>query len=113
MDGAVLDVLLRKARQIRKSLGITVPVPTDSETVMETVLKTLFFRTAPERQLSLEDFMPLDTGETIQNVHKRWDEAADREKEQPDQFAQRAIKPEEIDRELRGDRQRSWRSRMR
>jgi len=101
VDGAVLDVLLRKARQIRKSLGITVPVPTDSETVMETVLKTLFFRTAPERQLSLEDFMPLDTGETIQNVHKRWDEAADREKISRTKYAQHAIKPDEIDRELR------------
>lgn len=101
VDGAVLDVLLRKAREIHRTLGITVPVPTDSETVMETVLKTLFFRAVPERQLSLEDFMPLDTGETIQNVHKRWDEAAAREKESRTRFAQRSIKPEEIDRELK------------
>jgi len=101
IDGAVLDVLLRKARQIHKSLGITVPVPTDSETVMETVLKTLFSRAVPERQLTLEEFFPLDTGETIKNVHKRWDEAAAREKESRTRFAQRAIKPEEIDRELK------------
>jgi len=101
VDGAVLNVLLRKAREIRKSLGVTVPVPTDSETVMETVLKTLFFRTAPERQLSLDEFMPLDTGETIQNVHKKWDEAADREKISRTKYAQHAIKPDEIDRELR------------
>ena len=101
IDGAVLDVLLRKARQIHRTLGITVPVPTDSETVMETVLKTLFSRAVPERQLTLDEFMPLDTGETIKNVHKRWDEAAAREKESRTRFAQRAIKPEEIDRELR------------
>lgn len=101
VDGAVLDVLLRKARQIRKSLGITVPVPTDSETVMETVLKTLFFHAGPSgRQLSLGEFIPLETGETLKDVHKRWDEAADREKESRARFAQRAIKPEEIDREL-------------
>jgi superfamily II DNA or RNA helicase len=100
VDGAVLDVLLRKAREIRNSLGITVPVPTDSETVMETVLKTLFFRAVPERQLALTDFIPLDTGETIQNVHKRWDEAAAREKESRTRFAQRAIKPDEIEKEL-------------
>ncbi|OPY37361.1 MAG: ATP-dependent helicase HepA [Methanoregula sp. PtaU1.Bin051] len=101
VDGAVLDVLLRKAREIRNSLGITVPVPTDSETVMETVLKTLFFRAVPERQLALTDFIPLDTGETIQNVHKRWDEAAAREKESRTRFAQRAIKPDEIEKELK------------
>lgn len=101
VDGAVLDVLLRKAREIRNSLGITVPVPTDSETVMETVLKTLFFRAVPERQLSLTDFMPLDSGETIQDVHKRWDEAVNREKESRTRFAQRAIKPDEIEKELK------------
>lgn len=102
IDGAVLDVLLRKARQIHKSLGITVPVPTDSETVMETVLKTLFFHSGPEgRQLSLGEFIPLETGDTITDVHKKWDEAADREKESRTRFAQRAIKPEEIDRELK------------
>lgn len=101
VDGAVLNVLLRKAREIRKSLGVTVPVPTDSETVMETVLKTLFFRTAPERQLSLDEFMPLDTGETIHDVHKKWDEAADREKISRTKYAQHAIKPDEIDHELR------------
>jgi hypothetical protein len=102
VDGVVLDVLLRKARQIHKSLGITVPVPTDSETVMETVLKTLFFHAGPaERQLSLGEFIPLETGDTITDVHKKWDEAADREKESRTRFAQRAIKPEEIDRELK------------
>lgn len=100
VDGAVLDVLLRKAREIHRTLGITVPVPTDSETVMETVLKTLFSRAVPERQLTLSDFIPLDTGETIQNVHKRWDEAAAREKENRTRFAQRAIKPDEVAREL-------------
>ncbi|MCX6690978.1 MAG: C-terminal helicase domain-containing protein, partial [Methanoregula sp.] len=101
VDGAVLDVLLRKARQIHKSLGITVPVPTNSETVMETVLKTLFFKAVPGKQPTLAEFIPLDTGETIQDVHKRWDEAVDREKKSRTLFAQRAIKPEEIDRELR------------
>jgi superfamily II DNA or RNA helicase len=101
VDGAVLDVLLRKARQIHKSLGITVPVPTDSETVMETVLKTLFFHAEPDRQLSLGEFITLESGDTIKDVHKRWDEAADREKESRTRFAQRAIKPEEIDRELK------------
>ena len=39
VDGAVLDVLIRKAVQIHKTLGITVPVPMDSTTVSEAVSK--------------------------------------------------------------------------
>ena len=95
MDGAVLDVLLRKAKEIHHDLGITVPVPTDSETIMEAVLKTLFFRAPQVQQLNLF------TEPIVQDVHRRWEEAASREKESRTRFAQRAIKPDEVDRELR------------
>jgi hypothetical protein len=98
VDGAVLDVLLRKAKEIHRDLGITVPVPMDSETIMEAVLKTLFFRApqAPQiQQLNLFE-EPM-----VRDVHRRWEEAASREKESRTRFAQRAIKPDEVDRELR------------
>lgn len=99
VDGAVLDVLLRKAAEIRKSLGVAVPVPVDSESVMEAVLKALFTRGEElwrgYYQLTLfEDTAVLD-------FHRRWDEAAGREKESRTRFAQKAIKPEEVERELR------------
>ena len=42
IDGAVLKVLLRKAGNIHKNLGITVPLPVESEGIMETLLKALF-----------------------------------------------------------------------
>jgi superfamily II DNA/RNA helicase len=42
VDGAVLEVLIRKALQIHK--GITVPVPMDSTTVSEVVFKSSFDR---------------------------------------------------------------------
>ncbi len=94
VDGAVLDVLLRKAAEIRKSLGVAVPVPVDSDSVMEAVLKALFSR-RNYYQLSLfEDVKVLD-------FHRRWDEAAGRERESRTRFAQRSIKPEEVERELR------------
>ena len=44
VDGAVLEVLIRKAVQIHKTLGITVPVPMESATVSEAVFKSLFDR---------------------------------------------------------------------
>lgn len=94
VDGAVLDVLLRKAKEIHRSLGITVPVPVDSETVMEAILKALFSRGDRMDQLSLfED-------PAVGQLHRRWDQTATREKENRTRFAQRAIKPEEVKREL-------------
>lgn len=100
VDGAVLDVLLRKARQIHRSLGIYVPVPMDSETVMEAVLHSLFTQARADRaQLSFFDDAG-DAARLSKLVHDEWDRAADREKQSRSRFAQRAIKPEEIEREL-------------
>ena len=44
IDGVVLEVLLRKHRKIRGSLGISVPVPVDTERVMSAILHTALLR---------------------------------------------------------------------
>lgn len=95
VDGAVLEVLLRKARSIHKDLGISVPVPVNSQTVMEAVLESLFFRGKDASQLQL--FEAPDAA----RLGNLWDRAVEREKESRTRFAQRAIKPDEVDRELR------------
>lgn len=41
IDGVVLKVLLRKAREIRERIGISVPFPEDSRTVTDAVLKAV------------------------------------------------------------------------
>jgi len=94
VDGAVLEVLLRKARYIHKSLGISVPVPVDSETVMEAVLQSLFFRGKDASQMQLFD------APEARELGRLWDRAAEREKESRTRFAQRVIKPDEVEREL-------------
>ena len=100
VDGAVLDVLIRKAREIHKALGIYVPVPVDSETVMETVLKSVFARSYEgKRQLSLFDRSDM-ASEVVRSFHYQMDLAAEREKETRSRFAQRSIKPDEVQREL-------------
>ena len=99
VDGAVLDVLLRKAREIRKSLGVMVPVPVDSETVMEAVLKALFFR-GPQPPQPQQLALPLFDQPEVKDFHRRLDQAAEREKTSRSRFAQRAIKPDEVQREL-------------
>src|SRR5258708_28998964 len=44
IDGVVLEVLLRKHRTIRSSLGISVPVPADTSKVLEAVFEGLLLR---------------------------------------------------------------------
>ncbi len=102
MDEAVMRVLLRKAVRIHQTLGISVPLPVESGTVVETLIATLFQPTVEQltlfdtaRQMTLLDAVP-----GLQEVDLVWDRAVDREKESRTRFAQRRIRPEEVAREL-------------
>ncbi len=101
IDGVVLDVLIRKAVRIHRSLGVSVPLPANSETVMEVVLKALFLRGGSKPsmpgQLSLDLDLPLVT-----DLHREWDRAVLREEERLNRtrYAQRSIHPDEVQREL-------------
>jgi len=103
VDIAVLDVLIRKAGEIRRTLGVTVPVPVESETVMNSVLRSLFFKPPKARQTTLASFVEDPTNEdgaAVMEVHRQWDAAAAREKVSRTRFAQKGIKPEEVEVEL-------------
>lgn len=99
VDGAVLEVLIRKAVAIHKTLGVTVPVPMDSATVSEAVFKSLFDRQTDAQQLSLLNLID-DEDSAIDRIHQSWDRAVEREKVSRTRFAQRAIKPDEVEQEL-------------
>ena len=99
MDGVVIRVLLNKAREIHQALGTHVPVPEESETVTQAVLKALFFRgrtveeAIPQMELGLE--IP-----EVAALHRSWDLDVARERENRTRFAQRALKPDEVRQEL-------------
>ncbi len=97
IDLAVLDVLIRKAVSIRKTLGITVPLPIDSSTIQTAIFKSLFEQPSSVQQLTLDLFQ---AGSPVAEVHSRWDKAVDREKQSRTKFAQQSIKPLEIETEL-------------
>jgi superfamily II DNA or RNA helicase len=99
VDGVVIRVLLNKAREIHQALGTHVPVPEESETVTQAVLKALFFRgrTVDEAMPQME--LGLELPEVVA-LHRSWDLDAARERENRTRFAQRALKPEEVRREL-------------
>lgn len=99
IDGAILNVLLRKAESIRKSLGIAVPLPQDSTRVLEAIFEALFMRgRANPQQLSL-DFDDADT--RLASMEKDWENATEREKRSRTVYAQASVRPEEVARELR------------
>ena len=96
IDGIVLDVLLRKHEQIRKALGISVPVPDRSDDVVQAILEGLLLRDAPGEQLAFEGIGL----EKRTELHREWDSAAARERQSRTKYAQAGIQPAEVAREL-------------
>jgi superfamily II DNA or RNA helicase len=107
IDGVVLDVLLRKHKKIRSSLGISVPVPVDTEQVIQAIFEGLLLkgqkRSTGEGAMILpgmEDFF----APQMQDLYGKWEAASEREKRSRTLFAQETIKTEEVARELQAVR---------
>lgn len=100
IDGMVLEVLIRKHRKIRTSLGVSVPVPLDTSDVLEAIAEGLLLR---RKEPDLEGFLP-GLEEYVRpkttDLHRAWDAAAEREKRSRTMFAQGSIHVEEVEREL-------------
>jgi superfamily II DNA or RNA helicase len=96
VDGIVLEVLLHKHEEIRKALGISVPVPDNSDTVVEAVLEGLLLRERDPEQLAFEGI----GAERRRDLHRDWESAAEKEKLSRTKYAQHGIQPGEVAREL-------------
>jgi len=97
IDLTVLEILIRKAQVIRRRLGIAVPVPTESQEVMQAIIDSVLLR-RPEagRQLQMAFTDP-----KVSSLHAEWDKAADREDKARAYFAQQGIKPDEVAHEMK------------
>jgi len=104
IDGIVLRVLLRKHKEIRKSLGISVPVPGDTNQLMEAIFEGLILHEQQgfnaQRLPGFDDFFAPKQRE----LFGEWENAADREKRSRTLFAQEAIHVDEVRRELEAAR---------
>lgn len=92
IDGAVLDVILRKANKIRKTTGVTVPLPDERGPVTDALMASMMLRRGTHRQLSLD--LRLDDG--TRAMETSWRDAEENEKKSRARFAQNAMKPQEI-----------------
>lgn len=101
IDGIVLEVLLRKHKKIRSSLGISVPVPVDSDALLEAIFEGLLMREKPgPKQLSLFDELTAPESSKKEELEAQWENAAEKEKRSRTIFAQETIKAEEVAHEL-------------
>jgi hypothetical protein len=104
IDDIVLDVLIRKHKAIRNSLGISVPVPVDTNQVVEAIFEGLLLRgpsgTSAEQMLLFEDFFTPQR----EDLYGKWDAVTEREKRSRTMFAQETIKVDDVARELQAVR---------
>lgn len=92
IDGAVLDVILRKAEEIRKATGVTVPLPEERGAVTDALMASMMLRRGGQKQLALD--LRLDDG--TRAIEARWRDASENEKKSRARFAQNAMKPGEV-----------------
>lgn len=91
IDGVVLEVLLRKHEAIRKATGVSVPVPTSSDSVVQALMEGLLLRGSDTEQLAFDI-----ANEAQTQLDIAWQSAADAEKTSQTKYAQAGIRPEEV-----------------
>lgn len=93
VDGAVLQVILRKAESIRKELGVLVPMPDDEGKLTQALMNAVLLRKADAlaARSQLEMF-----GEPARDLEVAWQSAKEKAKQNRTIFAQRRLKPEDV-----------------
>ncbi len=93
VDGAVLDVILRKAERIRRELGVPVPLPDDNHQLTQALLKAVLLR---HRRDTTQGTLDLALGDESQKIETTWESAKQKAKESRTVFAQRRLRPEDV-----------------
>lgn len=90
IDGAVLDVILRKARQIEKETGVRVPMPDADGSLTKALMAKVMLSVKERRQYNL-DLLP-----EASEFDFAWNNASEREKRSRTIFAQHSLKPDDV-----------------
>ncbi|MCC5790147.1 MAG: DEAD/DEAH box helicase [Opitutales bacterium] len=108
VDGVVLNVILRKVREIKKATGINVPFPEDSKGVIDAITQSLlledhnkvnFRKTGTQMEIHFEEF---DTAKKIDlEVTDKFKRSEENVKASRSIFTQYGIKAEDIEPDLR------------
>ncbi len=91
VDGAVLRVILKKAEKIQRELGVSVPLPTDNNQVVETIMRAVLLHGGAYSRGTQGE---LDFGETETELENAWREATN--KASRTVFSQRRLRPQQV-----------------
>lgn len=94
VDGAVLEVILRKAQAIEKQTGVRVPMPDQGGSLTQALMSAVLLRAKQQGQLML-DLRVADT-QAAKDIDLAWTNASDAERKSRTIFAQKTLKPEEV-----------------
>lgn len=92
VDGAVLQVILRKAESIRKELGVLVPMPDNDGKLTQALMNAVLLRKGALNAQSQLDLF----GEPAKEIDLAWQSAKEKAKQNRSIFAQRRLKPEDV-----------------
>lgn len=105
IDSAVLDVLIKKHKNIKNDLGVSVPVPLESENIMNSIFEAFLIKKQTER--GIQGVLDLDVLEPVKkNINIEWDKAVERQrKNSSSRYAQTSISVNEVMNELNAVRE--------
>jgi superfamily II DNA or RNA helicase len=91
IDGAVLNVIIRKAAEIQKATGVSVPMPEDQDSVTSALMQAVLLRKGGARTQMVFDF-----GVSAERFEMKWRDSAEGAKASRARYAQGALKPDEV-----------------
>lgn len=94
VDGAVLQVILRKAESIRKELGVLVPMPDDEGKLTQALVGAVLLRKGTTTTKMPQ--LGLDFGAPEVAIETAWTSAREKAARNRTLFAQRRLKPEDV-----------------
>ena len=93
VDGAVLEVILKKAAKIREELGVPVPLPDAGHLLTQALMRAVFLR---RRDASRQQVLDFATSPEAKAIETKWQDAAEKAKRNRTVFAQARLKPAEV-----------------
>ena len=96
IDGAVLEVILRKADAIRSRLGVSIPLPEERGAVSGALMNAVLLRRGRTRQLTLDFGAGPGLDRDAAALETHWRDAEENERRSRARFAQNAMRPDEV-----------------
>ena len=93
IDGAVLDVILRKGRAIRDATGISIGAVQDHDAITAALMQRVLLHEGRGRQIALD--LGLDE-RAEEEIELAWRDAEENEKRSRARFAQNRLRPEAV-----------------